>query len=89
MARRCLGGLAISLGVAVVMLVISIVVTETLDSVAGSHAFLLHRHGLYTWGDTLADAERQIEILEFLFEAIGRTGQVGQLSQTGGTSWRS
>ena len=51
-------------------------VGETLDSFAESHAFLLCRHGLYTWGDTLADAERQIEILEFLFEAIGRTGRV-------------
>jgi len=51
-------------------------VGETLDRFTGSHAFLLYRHGLYTWGDTLADAERQIEILEFLFEAIGRTGRV-------------
>jgi len=51
-------------------------VGETLDSFTESHAFLLCRHGLYTWGDTLADAERQIEILEFLFEAIGRTGRV-------------
>ena len=41
-----------------------------------THAFLLCRHGLYTWGDTLADAERHVEILEFLFEAIGRTGRV-------------
>ena len=48
-------------------------VGETLDSFTESHAFLLCRHGLYTWGDTLADAERHIEILEFLFEAIGRT----------------
>jgi methylthioribulose-1-phosphate dehydratase len=38
-----------------------------------AHAFLLRRHGLYTWGRTLAEAERHIEILEFLFEAIGRT----------------
>jgi methylthioribulose-1-phosphate dehydratase len=38
-----------------------------------AHAFLLRRHGLYTWGDTLGDAERHIEILEFLFEAVGRT----------------
>jgi methylthioribulose-1-phosphate dehydratase len=34
---------------------------------------VLHRHGLYTWGATLADAERQVEILEFLFEVMGRT----------------
>ena len=48
------------------------VVGETLDRRPAAHAFLLRRHGLYTWGDTLADAERHVEILEFLFEAIGR-----------------
>ena len=37
-----------------------------------AHAFLLHRHGLYTWGRTIADAERHVEILEFLLEAAGR-----------------
>lgn len=37
-----------------------------------AHAFLIHRHGLYTWGRTLADAERHVEILEFLFEVVGR-----------------
>jgi len=39
-----------------------------------AHAVLLRRHGLYTWGDTLDDAERHLEILEFLFETLGRTG---------------
>jgi len=48
------------------------VVGDTLDRNPEAHAFLLRRHGLYTWGDTLADAERHVEILEFLFEAIGR-----------------
>ena len=38
-----------------------------------AHAFLLRRHGLYTWGATLAEAERHVEILEFLFETLGRT----------------
>ena len=37
-----------------------------------AHAFLLHRHGLYTWGRTIAEAERHVEILEFLLEATGR-----------------
>jgi methylthioribulose-1-phosphate dehydratase len=37
-----------------------------------THGFLIRRHGLYTWGRDLADAKRQIEILEFLFEALGR-----------------
>ena len=37
------------------------------------HGFLLRRHGLYTWGDTLAQAVRHVEILEFLLEALGRS----------------
>jgi methylthioribulose-1-phosphate dehydratase len=55
-------------------------VGETLERYPAAHAFLLRRHGLYTWGDTLADAERHIEILEFLFETVGRS--------QGGPSWR-
>jgi methylthioribulose-1-phosphate dehydratase len=42
------------------------------DQHPAAHAFVIGRHGLYTWGRTLADAERHVEILEFLFEAIGR-----------------
>ena len=38
---------------------------------SAAHAVLLSGHGLYTWGRTIADAERQVEILEFLFEVIG------------------
>jgi methylthioribulose-1-phosphate dehydratase len=37
-----------------------------------AHGFLIRRHGLYTWGSDLAEAKRQIEILEFLFEVMGR-----------------
>jgi methylthioribulose-1-phosphate dehydratase len=37
-----------------------------------AHGFLIHRHGLYTWGRDLAEAKRQVEILEFLFEVMGR-----------------
>jgi methylthioribulose-1-phosphate dehydratase len=36
------------------------------------HAFLLRRHGLYTWGATLQDAARHVEIVEFLLESVGR-----------------
>jgi methylthioribulose-1-phosphate dehydratase len=39
------------------------------------HAFLLRRHGLYTWGNDLAEAVRHVEILEFLFEVLGREGR--------------
>jgi methylthioribulose-1-phosphate dehydratase len=38
-----------------------------------AHAFLLRRHGLYTWGRDLAEAVRHVEILEFLFEVVGRS----------------
>ena len=36
------------------------------------HGILIRRHGLYTWGEDLAEAKRQLEILEFLLEAMGR-----------------
>ena len=36
------------------------------------HGFLLSGNGLYTWGKTLADARRHIEIFEFLFEVIAQ-----------------
>src|SRR5262249_40206475 len=51
-------------------------VRATLDEHGGAHAFLLRRHGLYTWGETLSDARRHVEILEFLLEAVGRTREV-------------
>ncbi len=35
--------------------------------------FLLAGHGLYTWGDSLEEAKRHVEIFEFLFECRGAT----------------
>jgi methylthioribulose-1-phosphate dehydratase len=49
------------------------VVDDTLKQNPRAHGFLLRHHGLYTWGTTLAEAERHVEILEFLFETLGRT----------------
>jgi methylthioribulose-1-phosphate dehydratase len=37
-----------------------------------AHGFLIRRHGLYTWGRDLVEANRQMEVLEFLFEVMGR-----------------
>lgn len=48
-------------------------VEEILKEYPLSHAFLLRRHGLYTWGLGIAEAKRHIEILEFLLEVTGRT----------------
>jgi methylthioribulose-1-phosphate dehydratase len=39
---------------------------------AEAHGFLLSRHGLYTWGESVAEARRHLEALEFLFEVEGR-----------------
>jgi methylthioribulose-1-phosphate dehydratase len=38
----------------------------------GLHGIYLRRHGLYTWGETVAEARRHVEIFEFLFEVLGR-----------------
>ena len=48
-------------------------IAQTLNEHPGAHGFLLRRHGLYSWGETLAQAKRHVEILEFLLETTGRT----------------
>jgi methylthioribulose-1-phosphate dehydratase len=47
-------------------------VRDTLREHPDCHAFLLRRHGLYTWGATVPEAVRHVEIVEFLLESIGR-----------------
>jgi methylthioribulose-1-phosphate dehydratase len=47
-------------------------VRQTLAAHPACHGFLLRRHGLYTWGTTLAEAIRHVEILEFLLESVAR-----------------
>ncbi len=58
-------------------------IREVLSRHPASHAFLLRRHGMYTWGSTLAEALRHVEIVEFLLEAVGRA------KERGGVPWRS
>lgn len=47
-------------------------VEQALNRHTKAHGFLLRRHGLYTWGASLAEAKRHVEIFEFLLEVIGR-----------------
>lgn len=54
------------------------VVAAVLAAHPAAHGFLIRGHGLYTWGRDLAEAKRQLEILEFLLEVTGRKR---------GTSW--
>jgi methylthioribulose-1-phosphate dehydratase len=51
-------------------------IAVTLNQHKAAHGFLLRRHGLYSWGNTLAQAKRHIEILEFLLETMGRTALI-------------
>ena len=48
-------------------------IAQTLDEHKNAHGFLVRRHGLYSWGETLPQAQRHVEILEFLLETMGRT----------------
>ena len=47
--------------------------SATLDQNPNAHGFLLRGHGLYTWGASIQEAKRHVEILEFLLEVTGRT----------------
>lgn len=58
-------------------------VEEALQQHPHAHGFLVRRHGLYTWGQNLAEAKRHVEILEFLLEVLGHTPAVGHSSRAG------
>jgi methylthioribulose-1-phosphate dehydratase len=60
------------------------IVESRLDDAARPlrHGFLIRRHGLYTWGRDLEEARRHVEVLEFLFEVVGRTLGVAGLTGT-------
>jgi methylthioribulose-1-phosphate dehydratase len=47
-------------------------VSEALAAYPGCHGVLLRGHGLYAWGEHLAEARRHVEALEFLFEVVAR-----------------
>ena len=55
-------------------------INDVLAEYPGAHAFLLRRHGLYTWGRDLKEAKRHVEILEFLLEALGRSRSMSKRS---------
>ena len=51
---------------------LSATLQATLDAHPHAHGALLSRHGLYTWGQSVAEARRHLEALEFLFEVEWR-----------------
>jgi len=52
---------------------LSHVIENVLIEDSAIHGIYIRRHGLYTWGETVEDARRTIEIFEFLFEVQART----------------
>ena len=58
-------------------------ISNTLKENPKVHGFLLRAHGLYTWGATIAEAKRHVEILEFLMETLVRTGSVAGPGRAG------
>jgi len=52
-------------------------IRATLTEHPNAHGVLIHKHGLYSWGQDLGEAGRHIEILEFLLEVRGRTLHLG------------
>jgi len=42
-----------------------------------AHGYIIRRHGIYTWGKDIDEAFRQIEIIEFLLECLGRSAMLG------------
>jgi methylthioribulose-1-phosphate dehydratase len=51
---------------------LAVQVSDVMAANPGIHAILLRRHGMYTWGEDILEAMRHVEILEFLYEVIGR-----------------
>jgi methylthioribulose-1-phosphate dehydratase len=52
--------------------------SDALKEFPDTHGVLLSRHGLYTWGESVAEARRHLEAMEFLFEVEGRRALGGQ-----------
>jgi methylthioribulose-1-phosphate dehydratase len=57
---------------------LAVKLSEALREFNDTHGVLLSRHGLYTWGKSVAEARRHLEALEFLFEVEGRRLAGGQ-----------
>jgi methylthioribulose-1-phosphate dehydratase len=51
---------------------LSLSLAAALDEYPLTHGVLLSRHGLYTWGQSVNEARRHLETLEFLFQVEAR-----------------
>lgn len=49
------------------------VIQNVLLEAGNIHGIMIRNHGLFTWGETVAEARRHVEIFEFLFEVLARS----------------
>jgi methylthioribulose-1-phosphate dehydratase len=49
------------------------VIENVLHDAGDIHGIFIRKHGLFTWGETVSQARRHVEIFEFLFEVLGRS----------------
>ena len=56
---------------------LSFALERILEKHPNSHGLLLRGHGLYSWGEDLAQAKRHVEVIEFLLEVLGRSRGAG------------
>ena len=52
---------------------LSHVIENVLLEHSSIHGIYIRRHGLFAWGETVEEARRHVEVLEFLFEVAGRS----------------
>ncbi len=62
----------------------SVRVANLLREKSSLHGFLLREHGLYTWGATVQEAKRHVEIFEFLMEVMVRAAAITPKLEKGG-----
>ncbi|MEM7204018.1 MAG: methylthioribulose 1-phosphate dehydratase [Planctomycetota bacterium] len=70
---------------------IHVLVDRTKEVVAewpSAPGFVVAGHGLFAWGPTLFAAKRQVEVLEFLCECLGRQSDFGE-PRPGSGVWRA
>lgn len=48
------------------------VIENVLHDAGNIHAIFIRKHGLFTWGETVTEARRHVEIFEHLFEILFR-----------------
>ena len=49
------------------------VIENVLHESGNIHGIFIRKHGLFTWGETVAEARRHVEIFEHLFEILERS----------------